>query len=172
MKFTIIPSPAGEFVTTTGRRVSVQQCGHGRNFAGLAAFLSAMKLAEHGLAAAKEAKLNALQIAFEKQCATGAVVGGITLDMTPAARATFDEYASHEARRIQFAADDAERNAIRAAPFALKGVDGSLHPMSTEQAVDAIIAAGEIYKGWWAALAQKQAAVAAAQTVAAVNAIE
>lgn len=172
MKFTVLPDPAGDYVTKTGRRVSVLPAEQGRDFASLGVFLLAMKLVEHGLAAAREAKLNALQRAFEAQCAAGAEVAGIRLACDDAGRAALDQFRSHEIARLALAADEAAREAIGAEPFALRDVVGQLHPMTVGQAVEAIIAAGETYKAWWSALAQKQEVVAVAQTIAAVSSVD
>ena len=113
--------------------------------------------------------------AFISQCAAGAPISidghPFNLSCAEADRAALDQLRSHEIARLSLAKDADARDAIRAEPYALKDVDGNLHQMTVGQAVDAIIAAGEIYKEWWVALAQKQAAVAAAQNVAAVNAI-
>lgn len=171
MKFQVIPSASGNYMTANGSTASIFPAQSGRDYADEAAFAAAMKLVPRDLYIARETKLNSLQSAFEKQCSAGATANGITLDLTTDSRATLDEFASHESRRLQVAADDAARAAIRAEMFALTDVHGVAHPMSIGDCLAVIVAAGEIYKEWWAALAQKRAAVAAATTVGEVEAI-
>jgi hypothetical protein len=172
MKFTVTPSAAGGYITKAGSTVAIVPSAYGAAFTNEAAFAAAHALTPRALYAARETKLASLARAADAPVAVGLL--HISSDEATIAKFTGLATLLQLARDAQ--PDDAHRAAFLATPLSavagpIIAADGSAHDMTVAQAFTLVLGYGQAIGAARATLLSRQAAVAAAGSVQAVEAV-
>ncbi len=151
MKYLIIPSPNGVYVTSAGIPVNILPSEHGREYADEATFATAFKLMPKDTYAAKQTALAKLQKDFETDLSKGYADTelGITIAIEDGDRQQFNDLEQHLTRK---AAPDDQLVTIKA-------LGGSLNQISRGQFRQLMVRAGDYYIFLWSTLQQKKAAL-------------
>jgi len=177
MKFQITPDAKGNYFTERGNTLTVAPATAGKDFADEATFAAAFKLTPRALYIARQTKLGALQRGLDQTLAAGAEVtraDGTTkvkLAITPEAQAQWQRAIAGAQLAEKAGATDAMLYA-QAIGRPVTDFDGKpIEGCTLGEFFSLMVQAMKAIATAEGVLLAKQAAVAAAQTVEAVNAI-
>ena len=168
MKFSITASPTGSHVAKNGRRVNIVTAENGKDFESEAAFLTAMGIQPLALFVAKQTAIAELQQAHEKSLRDGITPDGATFAL-PAEiewQNKFTGMVTLLQTALLAAPNKAAKDAILAAPSVVPDKSGAIHPITNQDLLSLLSSYGQKIQTKEVILATKQAAIAAAATLA------